>query len=220
MDPELLNLLQNFKMDDSVIESCINFLFQSSLSEEQYENIIEICNDKLDELKLSKNIDFINKKISEFKKQISNEPELSHLTHFLNNVYKIKAYMNDQNDITEQNPSIEYVIEMNYQKENITLFYTHIYDNIKKTITVSKCITIEPEKEESEESDESDQSDKMSDDEINDDDDSMKELIKFDEQPVDKFIDKMNWDSSIKETLINLLNNIFSIFDDDIVFNW
>ncbi len=222
MDSELANLLQNFKIDDSMIEHCINFLFQSTLSEEQYENIIDICNDKLEEIKLTKNVEAINNKISELKKEISQVPELASLTNFLDNVYKIKAYMNDQNDITEKNPSIEYVLEMNYQKENITLFYTNIYDNINQTITVDKCITIEPEKEESEDSEED--SDKMSDDASNSDDksedDTMQHLIKFDDKPIDQLIAKMNLDLSVKPTLINLLNNIFSIFDSDIPFNW
>ncbi len=214
MDPQLLNLLQNLKIDESTIESCMSFLFQSSLSEEQYENIIDICNDKLEEIKLKKNVETINNKINEFKDSILPNPELVELAEFLNNVYKIKAYMNDQNDITEKNPSIEYVIEMNYQKENLTFFYTNIYDNINQTIIVDKCITVEPEKEDS------DESDKMSDDGSDDNDESMEHLVKFDENAVDNFLIKMNWNESLKSSFTNMLNNIFSVFESDIEFHW
>ena len=228
MDSELLNLLQNFKMDDSVVESAINFLFQSSLSEEQYENIIDICNDKLEEIKLKKNIDEVNKKITQFKDEISQTPELAQLTNFLDNIYKIKAYMNDQNDITEKHPSIEYVFEMNYQKENITLFYTNIYDNINRTISVDKCITVEPEKEEKDESEQEnddenddDECDKMTDsDSEKDNAQDMHTVLKFENEPVDTLINHFNLDLSIKPSLINLLNNIFTTFDSDIPFNW
>ncbi len=214
MDPQLLNLLQNLKIDESTIESCMSFLFQSSLSEEQYENIIDICNDKLEEIKLKKNVETINNKINEFKDSILPNPELIELAEFLNDVYKIKAYMNDQNDITEKNPSIEYVIEMNYQKENLTFFYTNIYDNINQTIIVDKCITVEPEKEDS------DESDKMSDDGSDDNDESMEHLVKFDENAVDNFLIKMNWNESLKSSFTNMLNNIFSVFESDIEFHW
>ncbi len=217
MDPELLNLLENFKIDDSMINSCLNILFQSSLSEEQYENIIEICNDKLEEIKNKKNIEIINQKIMEFKQYISQMPELSQLLHFVDNIYKIKAYMNDENEITEKKPSIEYVIEMNYQKENITLFYTNIYDNINQTISIDRCITIEPEKEEEEEKEEED---KMSDSSDSDNEESMHQVIKFDEDSIDKLINKMNWDATVKTAFISLLNNLFSTFDSDISFNW
>ena len=33
-------------------------------------------------------------------------------------MYNIKGYVNDDNDITEKYPSVEYVIEVNYNKQN------------------------------------------------------------------------------------------------------
>ena len=218
MDSELLNLLQNFKIDDSMINSCLNILFQSSLTEEQYENIIEICNDKLEEIKNKKNIEQINQRIMEFKQYISQMQEFPYLLDFLENIYKIKAYMNDENEITEKKPSIEYVIEMNYQKENLTFFYTNVYDNVNQTIVVNKCITIEPEKDDSDGEGDSDE-EKMSEDEKMSDEE-MSQIIKFDEDSVEKLIQKMNWDISVKPAFISLLNTLFSIFESDKTFNW
>ncbi len=139
------NLLKNMKMDENMFETCAGFLCQSSLEEEQYEMIMEICQDKLEELTMKKNVEKVTKIIQTFKQQLDVS---SPLHQFLDNVYNIKAYMNADNEITEKKPTIEYVVEMNYNKENITFFYTTVLDNINDKIYGETCIMVQPEETE------------------------------------------------------------------------
>ena len=226
MESILANLLQNCKMDDTMFQTCISFLSSSSLEEEQYEMIMEVCQEKLDEKQLNKyitHIQNINKEL------ISGVPEKSPLANFINNIYNIKAYINDENDITEKNPTIEHVIEMNFNKKNITFFHITIYDNIKDEKTTDISIQIQDESDdesdiEMKESD-SDSDNEMKESESGSDsemDTANKNALMFDGNNCQKkFIEYMNWDlTETKEQFNIFVNNIFKAFDSEDEIIW
>jgi hypothetical protein len=219
------NLLKNMKTDDNMFETCAGFLCQSSLEEEQYEMIMEICQDKLEELNMKKNVEKVTHMIQTFKGQLDTS---SPLHQFLDSIYNIKAYMNAENEITEKKQTIEYVVEMNYNKENFTFFYTTVLDNINDKIYGETCIMIQPEetednKEETEEETEEDKemkedSESESEDEMETDDN----VTKFeDETKYEKLMEKMAWcGENVKTELQTVLNQIFTVFEADETLEW
>ncbi len=229
MESMLGNLLKNMKMDENMFDTCAGFLCQSSLDEQQYEMIMEICQDKLEELTMKKNTDKITHIIKNFKEQLDAS---SPLHQFLDNVYNIKGYMNAENEITEKKPTIEYVVEMNYNKENFTFFYTTNIDNINDKIYGETCIMIQSEEKEEEEEKEMDvekeekeEDEEMKEDSLSDSDDDMdtdENVIKFeDETKYEKLMEKMTWGGeNVKCELQTLLNQIFTVFEADETLEW
>jgi hypothetical protein len=231
MEAMLGNLLKNMKMDENMFETCAGFLCQSSLEEEQYEMIMEICQDKLEELTMKKNVEKVTQIIQTFKQQLDAS---SPLHQFLENIYNIKAYMNAENEITEKKPTIEYVVEMNYNKENITFFYTTVLDNINDKIYGETCIMVQPEeteegKEMETETKETNQTENdtesMKEDSEGESDDEMdtdENVTKFeDETKYEKLMEKMAWcGENVKCELQTLLNQIFTIFEADETLEW
>lgn len=227
MDSMLNSILQNLnldgmkldgmKLDDSMFNNCLQFLSTTSLNEEQYEMISEVCQEKIEELQSQKFISNINEQINELKTQVdSNHP----FYDYLNNVYQVKAYINDENEISDPTPSLEYVIETNYQTKNITFFYEVVFDNIIKKINNIKFITIKLDNKEKEKNtdNESDEEDMSTSSESEDEN-----TIDIDgENYIDDLIKHMNWPATPETTeyLQLFLNNIFKTFDSEINLEW
>jgi hypothetical protein len=223
MDNMLNSILQNLnldgmKLDDSMFNNCLHFLSSSSLSEEQYEMISEVCQEKIEELQSKKYISNINEQINELKTKV----DTTHPFYdYLNNVYELKAYINDENEISDPTPSLEYVVETNYQTKNITFFYEVVFDNIAQKINNIKFITIKldntkvKEKDTDNESDEEDMSTSSESEDEN--------TIDIDgENYIDDLIKHMNWPNTQETTeyLQFFLNSIFNIFDSEINLEW
>jgi len=216
--------LDGMKLDDSMFDNCLNFLSSSSLSEEQYEMISEVCQEKIEELQSKQFVSNINEQINELKTQIDSKHPFY---DYLNNLYEIKAYINDENEISDSSPSLEYVIETNYQTKNITFFYEVVFDNIVQKINNIKFITIKldntKEKEEKEEKEknsdnESDEEEMSTSSESEDEN-----TIDIDgENYIDDLIKHMNWPTTPETTeyLQIFLNNIFKTFDSEINLEW
>jgi hypothetical protein len=235
MEAMLGNLLKNMKMDENMFETCAGFLCQSSLEEEQYEMIMEICQDKLEELTMKKNVEKVSEIIKTFKQQLDAS---SPLHQFLDNIYNIKAYMNAENEITEKKPTIEYVVEMNYNKENFTFFYTTTIDNVNDKIFGETCIMVQPEETEEEKEEEEKEEKEMEtdtkdtetetekmDDEESDSDEEMEtydNVTKFeDDTKYEKLMEKMSWcGENVKTELQTVLNQIFTVFEADETLKW
>jgi hypothetical protein len=230
MQAMLGNLFKNMKMDENMFETCAGFLCQSSLEVEQYEMIMEICQDKLEELTIKKNIEKVTQIIQSFKQQLDAS---SPLHQFLDNIYNIKAYMNAENEITEKKPTIEYVIEMNYNKENFTFFYTTVLDNINDKIYGETCIMIQPEEEEeekekemeTEKDGEKEETEEMKEDSESESENEMEtdeNVTKFeDDTKYEKLMEKMSWcGENVKTELQTVLNQIFTVFESDETIEW
>ena len=221
----LSSILQNLsldgmKLDDSMFDNCLNFLSSTSLTEEQYEMISEICQEKIEELNSKKYVSHINQQINELKTQVDTKHPFY---DYLNNLYEIKAYINDENEISDPSPSLEYVIETNYQTKNITFFYEVVFDNMVQKINNIKFITIKLDN--TKEKNKDDQSMKSSDEEeMSTSSESEDEnTIDIDgENYIDDLIKNMNWPSTPETTeyLQLFLNNIFNAFDSEIKLQW
>lgn len=215
MEALLSNLLGNCNMNDTFFETCINFLQQTPLTQEQYEMIMEVCEHQMENVSNAVYIEKIRTIINELKQSV---PEESEFYKFIDGLYKIKAYVNDENEITEKNPTIEHVIEFNYNKQNITLFHITLYDNQNDTIKSETSIQVEPEKEnetddEAMEEDES-ESDSMETDNMN--------VITFEKENCQlDFIHSIGMKSECNKELFNtFLNKIFSIFESETPLSW
>jgi flagellin-specific chaperone FliS len=210
MEGLLSNLLENCNLNDTFFETCINFLQQTPLTQEQYEMIMEVCQYRIDNLIDECNVEKIKNIINDLKQTLHEESEFY---MFLDGLYKIKAYINDENEITEKNPTIEHVIEFNYKKQNITLFHITIYDNQNDTIKTETSIQVEPEKDD--ESMEDSDSDSMKTEE-------MDNVITFEKENCKlEFIKSigMNQENSL-ELFNTLLNTFFSIFESETPLSW
>ena len=224
MEHMLSSLLQNLnidgmKLDDNMFDNCLRFLSTSSLSEEQYEMISEVCQEKIEELQSKKNVSNIIEKINQLKQQV---PPNHPFYDYLNNIYEVKAYINDENEISDPSPSLEYVIETNYQTKNITFFYEVVFDNILQKINNIKFITIKldntKDKKESE-SMKSSEDEEMSTSSESEDENT----IDIDgENYIDDLIKHMQWPHTPEtiEYLQHFLNNIYNIFDSEIKLEW
>ena len=192
---------------------------QENLSEEEYSNIMEICNEKVETMNNEKLLIEINQKISEFTESLDKE---SKLYEFIKNMYNVKGYINDDNDITEKYPSIEYVIEVNYNKQNFTFFNEHIYNNIDEKTSHKQCIVVEDETEEKSKSE--DESASNSDDEEKEekDEENKTNKVEFDtDEKIKLFTEKMEWTNEKDiANLTNFLNTIFTIFECDNPIEW
>lgn len=194
---------------------------QENLSEEEYSNIMEICNEKIETMNNEKLLLEINQKIEEFTESLDKE---SKLYEFIKNMYNVKGYINDDNDITEKYPSIEYVIEVNYNKQNFTFFNEHIYNNIDEKTSHKQCIVVEDETEEKSKSE--DESASNSDDEEKkekeDEEENKTNKVEFDtDERIKLFTEKMGWtDEKDIANLTNFLNTIFTIFECDNPIEW
>jgi hypothetical protein len=225
MEELLTNLLSNTKIDDETIfQILVSHLQVSPLSYEQYETLIEICQNHMEDIELSNRVNKINSIIEDLKTRSSNNPSFS---DFINGLYKIKAYVNDENEITEKNPTIEHVIEFNYNKKNITLFNITIFDNQNDAVKTEVSIQIQDESESDNEMDEdededqnemkSDVEDENKEMEVND-----KDIISFENETcLDGFMNFMGWTpSESKEILKFFLNSIFTVFENDTPLKW
>ena len=192
---------------------------QENLSEEEYSNIMEICNEKVETMNNEKLLIEINQKIEEFTETLDKE---SKLYEFIKNMYNVKGYINDDNDITEKYPSIEYVIEVNYNKQNFTFFNEHIYNNIDEKTSHKQCIVVEDETEEKSKSE--DESASNSDDEEKEekDEENKTNKVEFDtDEKIKLFTEKMEWTNEKDiANLTNFLNTIFTIFECDNPIEW
>jgi hypothetical protein len=222
MDSMLSSILQNLnldgmQMDDSMFDNCLRFLSTTSLTEEQYEMISEVCQEKIEELQSKKFVSNINEQINELKTQVDSKHPFY---DYLNNLYEIKAYINDENEISDSSPSLEYVIETNYQTKNITFFYEVVFDNIVQKINNIKFITIKLDntKEKEDKEDKDNESDMSTSSESEDEN-----TIDIDgENYIDDLIKHMNWPATPEtiEYLQLFLNNIFKTFDSEINLEW
>ena len=199
-----------------------------NLTDEEYCHIMEICQEKVESMNNEKLLVEINQKIGEFMETLDNE---SKLYDFIKNMYNLKGYINDDNDITEKYPSIEYVIEVNYNKQNFTFFNEHIYNNIDEKTSHKQCIVVEDEVEEKSKSD--DESDSNSEDE-KEEDENEKENEKENEEEnktnkvefetderIKLFTEKMGWtDEKDISNLTTFLNTIFTVFECDNPIEW
>ena len=219
MENLLQSLLQNFNMNDlqglasnteNMFEGCVNYLTSNDLTEEQCETIMEICQDKLDTISSSKYSETITNTINLAKSQITSEHQLY---NYLDTMYDIKAYMNSDNDINDPKPSVELVVETNFQDKNITYFYEIIYNNLEGKTETNKSITIsnsekkekDSDSEEMDDEDEEDETEKMDDENVEDfnGDDCVEQLYK-----------KMEWTTSPNDLKL-LLNEIFKVFEEE-----
>ena len=194
------------------VELTKKYSMESSLLEMQgeYEMIMEVCQYRIDNLIDECNVEKIKNIINDLKQTLHEESEFY---MFLDGLYKIKAYINDENEITEKNPTIEHVIEFNYKKQNITLFHITIYDNQNDTIKTETSIQVEPEKDD--ESMEDSDSDSMKTEE-------MDNVITFEKENCKlEFIKSigMNQENSL-ELFNTLLNTFFSIFESETPLSW
>jgi hypothetical protein len=186
--------------------------------------ISEICQEKIEELQSKQFVSNINEQINELKTQVDSKHPFY---DYLNNLYEIKAYINDENEISDSSPSLEYVIETNYQTKNITFFYEVVFDNIVQKINNIKFITIKldntKEKEEKEEK-EKDTDNESDEEEMSTSSESEDEnTIDIDgENYIDDLIKHMNWPTTPETTeyLQIFLNNIFKTFDSEINLEW
>jgi hypothetical protein len=212
MENLIQSLLQNLNMND-MLDGCRNYLLTSNLSEEEYMQIIEICSDKIDEIQSNKCSQLVKHNIEQFKSTL---PENHPLLEYINNITDIKAYVNDENEIDDPKPSIEYVIETNYQNKNIVYFYESVYDNVNRTTYNVKSISIHDL------DDEKDEKDEMVEDEDEKEDDSEEDMdvsINYDDEKcVESLATSMNW--SEPEALKLLLNAMYKTFDTDVPINW
>ena len=122
------------------IENIILFLKNSSLSKNEYEIIANICTDKIETLENYKISFKVNLEMEEYKKSIDEDHKLY---DFIHNVTNIKAYYNDENDLQNPCPSIEYVIELTSNNKTFVFFNEVVYDNLNKTIKYLTTIGIE-----------------------------------------------------------------------------
>ena len=223
MENLLQSLLQNLNMDDlknlasnteNMFEGCVNYLTSNDLTEEQCETIMEICQDKLDTMKSTKYVEKITNIINQAKTQISSEHQLF---NYLDSMYNIKAYTNSDNDINEAKPSIELVIETNFQGKNITYFYEIVYNNLEGKVESNKSITISNSEKEEEkmEDEEEDEEEKMKEDDEEDDTEKMDDVADFNgDDCVEQLYKKMEWSSSPNDLKL-LLNEIFKAFEEE-----
>ena len=139
-------------------------------------------------------------------------------------MYNVKGYVNDDNDITEKFPSVEYVIEVNYNKQNFTFFNEHIYNNIDEKTSHKQCIVVEDEVEEKSKSD--DESSSNSEDEKEEEEEKEEEnktnKVEFEtDERIKLFSEKMGWtDEKDISNLTNFLNTLFTIFECDNPIEW
>jgi hypothetical protein len=217
MENLIQSLLQNLNMND-MLDGCRNYLLTSNLSEEEYMQIIEICTDKIDEIQLNKCVQSVKYNIEQFKSTL---PENHPLLEYINNITDIKAYVNDENEIDDPKPSIEYVIETNYQNKNIVYFYEIVYDNINRTNYNVKSISIhdlDDEKDEMAE-DEEEKEDEEDQEKETDSEEDMDVSINYDDEKcVESLSTSMNWNEP--EALKLLLNAMYQTFDTDVPINW
>jgi hypothetical protein len=198
---------------------------QENLSEEEYCHIMEICNEKVETMNNEKLLLEINQKIEEFTESLDKE---SKLYEFIKNMYNVKGYINDDNDITEKYPSIEYVIEVNYNKQNFTFFNEHIYNNIDEKTTHKQCIVVEDEVEDKEKSKSEDESASSSEEEENDKENEKEEeenktnKVEFEtDERIKLFSEKMGWTNEKDiSNLTTFLNTIFTVFECDNPIEW
>ncbi len=204
-----------------------------NLSEEEYCHLMEICNEKVETMNNEKLLLEINQKISEFTESLDKE---SKLYEFIKNMYNVKGYINDDNDITEKYPSIEYVIEVNYNKQNFTFFNEHIYNNIDEKTSHKQCIVIEDEVEDDksksedesssnsdEEEDEEDEEDENNNEkEEEDENDNKTNKVEFEtDERIKLFTENMGWtDEKDISNLTTFLNTIFTVFECDNAIEW
>jgi len=201
-----------------------------NLTDEEYCHIMEICQEKVESMNNEKILAEINQKIAEFTETLDKE---SKLYEFIKNMYNIKGYVNDDNDITEKYPSVEYVIEVNYNKQNFTFFNEHIYNNIDEKTSHKQCIVIEDEvdnvDEESKEEDESDSSssneneenEKEEENEENEGENKTNKVEFETDERIKLFTEKMGWtDEKDISNLTTFLNTIFTIFECDNPIEW
>ena len=191
-----------------------------NLTDEEYCHIMEICQEKVESMNNEKLLVEINQKIGEFMETLDNE---SKLYEFIKNMYNLKGYVNDDNDITEKYPSVEYVIEVNYNKQNFTFFNEHIYNNIDEKTSHKQCIVVEDEVEEKSKSD--DESDSNSEDEKEEDEkeeENKTNKVEFEtDERIKLFTEKMGWtDEKDISNLTAFLNTIFTIFECDNPIEW
>jgi hypothetical protein len=173
----------------------------------------------MDNLSIEVYIGKIKNIINELKQTI---PEGSKFYMFLDGIYKIKAYINDENEITEKNPTIEHVIEFNYNKKNITLFHITLYDNQNDTIKNETSIQVEPEKEnetEDEAMEESENENESESDGMETDDTN---VITFEKENCKlEFLELIGMKSDGDLELFNtFINKIFSIFESETPLSW
>ena len=204
---DLKNLSSN---TENMFEGCVNYLTSNDLTEEQCETIMEICQDKLDTMKSTKYVEKITNIINQAKSQITQEHPLY---NYLDSMYNIKAYTNSDNNINEAKPSIELVVETNYQEKNITYFYEIVYNNLQGKIESNKSITISKSEKEDEKMDEDkDEDDEDEEDDEDDEDEEIEDLNGDD--CVEQLYKKMEWSSSPNELKL-LLNEIFKNFEEE-----
>jgi len=131
-------------------------------------------------------------------------------------MYNIKAYTNSDNDINEAKPSIELVIETNYQGKNITYFYEIVYNNVEGKVESNKSITIsKAEEDEKMDDGEDEEEEKMKDDDEEDDTEKMDDVEDFNgDDCVEQLYKKMEWSSSPNDLKL-LLNEIFKAFEEE-----
>jgi hypothetical protein len=220
MENLLQSMLQNINIDnfnvnnENMFDGCLNYLMSSELTEEQYDTIMEVCQDKIDTIKSNKYVEMINNIIEQVKLELNKEStsELK-MYQYLNSITNIKAYINSDNDINDPKPSIEYVIETNYQDKNITYFYELVYNNIENKKEVLKSVSVSDIKDEMNIDDNSEESAKM--DECYDD-----SLLNFDDNDcIEKLSKAMEWSGS-EETLIKILNTIYTVFEEEETISW
>lgn len=199
-----------------------------NLTEEEYCHIMEICQEKVETMNNEKILTEINQKIAEFTETLDKE---SKLYEFIKNMYNIKGYVNDDNDITEKYPSVEYVIEVNYNKQNFTFFNEHIYNNIDEKTSHKQCIVIEDEVDNVDEESKEDESDSSSSDEKEEEKEENEEKkeeenktnkVEFEtDERIKLFTEKMGWtDEKDISNLTTFLNTIFTIFECDNPIEW
>ncbi len=203
---DLKNLASN---TENMFEGCVDYLSSNDLSEEQYETIMEICQDKLDTIASNKYSNSIVNIISQAKSQITPEHELY---NYLDTIYGIKAYMNSDNDINDPKPTIELVIETNYQGKNITYFYEIVYNNLEGKTESNKSITISKAEEDGKMDEEDEDEEKMDEDEEKEKMDDTEDLSGDD--CVEQLYKKMEWTSSPNDLKL-LLNEIFKAFEEE-----
>jgi len=214
-------------MSENFIQILQLLTSSENLSEEEYCHLMEICNEKVETMNNEKLLLEINQKISEFTESLDKE---SKLYEFINNMYNVKGYINDDNDITEKYPSIEYVIEVNYNKQNFTFFNEHIYNNIDEKTSHKQCIVVEDEVEEKSKSeDESASNSEDEEKEENEKEENEKEenenktnKVEFEtDERIKLFSEKMGWtDEKDISNLITFLNTIFTVFECDNTIEW
>jgi hypothetical protein len=225
MENLLQSLLQNLNMDDlknlasnteNMFEGCVNYLTSNDLTEEQCETIMEICQDKLDTIKSTKYVEQIVNIINQAKSQITSEHPLF---NYLDSMYNIKAYTNADNNINEPKPSIELVIETNFQGKNITYFYEIVYNNLEEKVESNKSITIAKADEDEKMDDEDDEKEeeKMEDDDDEDEEETekMDDVEDFNgDDCVEQLYKKMEWSTSPNDLKL-LLNELFKVFEEE-----